>query len=99
MAKVIFSIQYDVFPAKREDYLGIIRELKTLVNANGLIGYAVYEKKNKKNSFIESYEFENEQAYEEFDDNDNERIDILMSKLSDLIKENTTTYTTMFEVL
>ena len=99
MAKVIFSIQYDVFPAKREDYLGIIRELKTLVDANGLIGYSVYEKKNKKNSFVETYEFESEQAYEEFDDNDNERVDILMSKLSDLIKENSTIYTTMYEVL
>ena len=98
MAKVIFSIQYDIFPAKRDDYLGIIRELKTLVKANGLVGYSVYEKKNK-NSFVETYEFENEQAYDEFDDNDNERVDILMSKLSDLIKENSTIYTTMYEVL
>jgi len=99
MAKVIFSIQYEVFPAKREEYLGIIRELKTLVSANGLIRYSVFEKKNKQNNFVESYEFENEQAYEEFDDNQNERVDILMSKLSDMIKENSTKYITMYEVL
>ncbi|HEX2868830.1 MAG TPA: antibiotic biosynthesis monooxygenase [Ignavibacteriales bacterium] len=99
MAKVIFSIQYDVLPAKRDEYLNIMRELKTLVSSNGLLSYSVYEKKNKQNSFEEVYTFENDEAYEAFDDNQNERIDILMSKLSDLIKENSTKYTTMFEVL
>ena len=99
MAKVIFSIQYDVMPNKRDEYLNIIRELKTLVSSNGLLSYSVYEKKNKANSFEEVYTFESDEAYEAFDDNQNERIDILMSKLSDLIKENSTKYTTMYEVL
>ncbi|MCU7503212.1 MAG: hypothetical protein HF314_09070 [Ignavibacteria bacterium] len=99
MAKVIFSIQYEVIPAKRDEYLNIMRELKTLVSSNGLLSYSVYEKKNKTNSFEELYTFENDEAYEAFDDNQNERIDILMSKLSDLIKENSTKYTTMYEVL
>ncbi|MGE5352939.1 MAG: antibiotic biosynthesis monooxygenase [Acidobacteriota bacterium] len=99
MAKVIFSIQYDVMPAKRDEYLNIMRELKTLVSSNGLLSYSVYEKKNKQNSFEEVYTFESDEAYEAFDDNQNERIDILMSKLSDLIKENSTKYTTMYEVL
>ncbi|MCX6149429.1 MAG: hypothetical protein NTX22_02770 [Ignavibacteriales bacterium] len=99
MGKVIFSIQYDVNSPKRDEYLGIMRELKSLVKADGLISYSVFEKKNKQNSFEELYQFESEQAYEEFDDNQDERVDILMSKLSDLIKENSTKYTTMHEVV
>ncbi|MGE5399918.1 MAG: hypothetical protein ACM3S2_05925 [Ignavibacteriales bacterium] len=99
MAKVIFSIQYDVIPSKRDEYLNIMRELKTLVSGNGLVSYSVYEKKNKANSFEEVYTFASDEAYEEFDDNQNERIDILMSKLSDMIKENSTKYTTMHEVI
>ncbi|HEX2962206.1 MAG: hypothetical protein HF300_02615 [Ignavibacteria bacterium] len=99
MAKVIFSIQYDVVPTKRDEYFNIMRELKTLVASNGLLSYSIYEKKNKQNSFEEVYTFESDEAYEAFDDNQNERIDILMSKLSDLIKENSTKYTTMYEVL
>ncbi|MGE5432826.1 MAG: antibiotic biosynthesis monooxygenase [Syntrophomonadaceae bacterium] len=99
MAKVIFSIQYEVIPTKRDEYLNIMRELKTLVSSNGLLSYSVYEKKNKANSFEEVYTFESDEAYEAFDDNQNERIDILMSKLSDLIKDNSTKYTTMYEVL
>lgn len=99
MAKVIFSIQYEVVPTKRDEYFNIMRELKTLVASNGLLSYSIYEKKNKQNSFEEVYTFESDEAYEAFDDNQNERIDILMSKLSDLIKENSTKYTTMYEVL
>jgi quinol monooxygenase YgiN len=99
MAKVIFSIQYDIIPSNREDYLTVVRELKTLIKANGLLSYSVFEKKNKQNSFEEVYIFESDQAYEEFDDIQDERIDILMSKLSDLIKDNSTKYTTLNEVL
>lgn len=99
MGKVIFSIQYDVFPAKRNDYLNIVRELKTLVASEGLESYSVFEKKNKANSFEEVYIFSSEDAYEAFDDNQNERIDILMSKLSDLITENSQKYTTLYEVV
>ncbi|MDP4174588.1 MAG: hypothetical protein Q8933_11495 [Bacteroidota bacterium] len=99
MGKVIFSIQYDVFPAKRNDYLNLIRELKTLISAEGLESYSVYEKKNKANSFEEVYIFSSEESYESFDDIQNERIDILMSKLSDLITENSQKYTTLHEVV
>lgn len=98
MAKVIFSIQYDVIPDKREEYLNLMREMKSLVSGNGLVSYSVYEKKNKANSFEELYVFEGEDAYEEFDDNQSERVDILMAKLSDMIKENSAKYTTLQEV-
>ncbi|MGE5363960.1 MAG: hypothetical protein ACM3SM_07505 [Bacteroidota bacterium] len=99
MAKVIFSIQYEVLPSKRDEYLNIMREMKTLVTGNGLVSYSVYEKKNKPNSFEEIYTFSGDEAYEQFDDNQNERIDILMSKLSDMIKENSTKYTTLQEII
>ncbi|HEX2983146.1 MAG TPA: hypothetical protein VHO28_06345 [Ignavibacteriales bacterium] len=99
MAKVIFSIQYDIYPSKRNDYIGIVKELKNLVSAEGLESYSVYEKKNKENSFEEVYIFASEEAYEKFEDIQNERIDILMTKLSDLIKDNSTKYTRMSEVI
>lgn len=99
MAKVIFSIEYEVLPNKRDEYLSIMKEMKSLVSANGLISYSVYEKKNKSNNFEEIYVFESAESYEEYDDNQNERVDILMSKLSDVLKENSTKYNTLSEVL
>ncbi len=98
MSKVIFSIRYNVFPEKREEYLDVVRELKNLVKADGLESYSVFEQKNKANNFEEIYIFKNKESYEHFEENTDERIDILMTKLSDMIKEQSTQYTTLFEV-
>jgi quinol monooxygenase YgiN len=98
MSKVIFSIRYNIFSEKREEYLDVVRELKNIVKAEGLETYSVFEQKNKPNNFEEVYIFKSQEAYENFEDNTDERIDILMTKLSDMIKEQTTQYTTLFEV-
>lgn len=98
MGKVIFSIKYSILPEKRNDYLDVIRELKNLVKTEGLESYSVYETKGKANDFEEIYVFESNQAYEDFDDQSDERVDILMTKLSDMIKQQSTHYSTLFEV-
>ncbi|MCZ7603661.1 MAG: hypothetical protein QY331_04770 [Melioribacteraceae bacterium] len=98
MAKVIFSIKYSILPEKRNDYLDVIRELKNLVKAEGLESYSVFETKGKANDFEEIYIFKDHQAYEDFDDQSDERVDILMTKLSDMIKQQSTHYSTLFEV-
>ncbi|MBI1932781.1 MAG: hypothetical protein HYS24_09625 [Ignavibacteriales bacterium] len=98
MAKVIFSISYDILPEKRNDYLGIVRELKSIIKSDGLESYSVFEQKSKENSFQEIYVYKSQQAWEDSDESENERVDILMTKLSDLIKEKSTQYSTLFEV-
>ncbi len=98
MSKVIFSIRYSIIPEKREEYLGVVKELKSIIKAEGLESYSVFEQKNKSNSFEEVYMFSNQEAYENFDDNADERIDILMTKLSDMIKQQTTQYSTLIEI-
>ena len=99
MAKVLFSIQYEVNADKRDEYLSVAKELKTLLKADGLESYSVYEVKGKKNQFQEIYTFASETAYEDFDDNQNERINILINKLSDLTTNNSTRYSTLNEVI
>jgi L-rhamnose mutarotase len=98
MSKVIFSIRYNIFPERRGEYLDVVRELKNIVKAEGLESYSVYEQKNKANFFEEIYIFKNKESYESFEENTDERVDILMTKLSDMIKEQSTQYTTLFEV-
>ena len=99
MGKVIFSIKYGIQPDKRNEYLGIVRELKSLVKAEGLESYSVFEEKNKQNNFSEVYVFASSEAYEKFDDIEDERIDLLMTKLSDMIMQQSTHYSTMYEVV
>lgn len=98
MSRVIFSIRYQVYPERRQEYLDVVRELKNIIKAEGLESYSVFEQKNKPNNFEEVYLFKSEEAFENFDDNQDERIDILMTKLSDMIKEQSTQYTTSHEV-
>jgi L-rhamnose mutarotase len=98
MGKVLFSIRYEIIPEKRESYLDVIRELKSLIKADGLDNYSVYEQKGKPNNFEEVYVFESKDAYEDFDDDPNERVDLLMNKLSDMVKEQSTRYSTLFEI-
>lgn len=99
MSKVLFTITYEIFPEHREQYFSVIKELKHLISADGLESYEVYEIKNKKNSFKEIYTFIDNEAFEAFDDMDNERVNILMNKLTSMIKEQTTNYQTLHEIL
>lgn len=98
MGRVIFSIKYSIFPDKREDYMAIIRELKTLVKAEGLESYSIFEQKGKKNNFEEIYIFRDNKSYEDFDDDSDDRVDLLMNKLSDMIEQQSTGYSTLFEI-
>ena len=98
MAKVIFTIQYELKADKKEEYLSVVRELKNLLKDDDLQSYEVYRLKGKGNHFQEIYTFQSEQAYEDFDDNQNERINILINKLSDLTVENTTKYSTLYQI-
>ena len=98
MAKVIFSIQYEISSNKKEEYFGVVKELKNLLKAEGLENYSVYEIKGKPNNFQEIYTFSSSEAFEQFDDNQNERLNILINKLNDLTTDNSTKYTTLYEV-
>jgi L-rhamnose mutarotase len=98
MAKVIFSVQYEISSSKKEEYFGVVKELKNLLKADGLDNYTVYEVKGKPNHYQEIYTFSSNEAFEQFDDNQNERLNILINKLSDLTTENSTKYTTLYEV-
>ena len=98
MSKVIFSIQYELQPENREEYLRTIRELKNLLKADGLESYSVFEAKGKQNNFQEQYTFESMEAFENFDDDTDERINILINKINDLTVEHSTKYTTLSEI-
>jgi len=95
----MFSVRYSIVPEKRAEYLTIVKELKSIVKTEGLESYAVFEQKNKPNTFEEVYLYNNMESYENSDENVDERVDILMTKLSDLVIEKTTQYTTLVEVV
>ena len=98
MSKVLFTINYDIQGDKKEEYLKTIRELKSLIKAEGLESYSVYEVKGKPNRFQEQYIFGSDEAFENFEDATDERINILINKIGGMTVEHTTKYTTQTEV-
>jgi hypothetical protein len=98
MSKVLFTIQYEIVPEKRDEYLRVIKELKNLLKAEGLESYSVYEVKGKTISFQELYTFTNMEAYEAFDDMNDERINILVDKISSMSVEKSTKYNTLIQL-
>ncbi len=55
--------------------------------------------KGKHNQYQEQYTFESEEAFEAFDDNNDERVNILIDKLSDLTIVNSTRYLTLNKII
>jgi len=98
MSKVLFTINYEIQGDKKEEYIKTIRELKNLIKAEGLESYSVYEVKGKANRFQEQYIFSSDEAFENFEDATDERINILINKIGGMTVEHTTKYATQTEV-
>jgi L-rhamnose mutarotase len=98
MSKVLFTINYEIQQDKKEEYLRTIRELKTLIKAEGLESYSVFEVKGKTSRFQEQYIFASDEAFENFEDDTDERVNILINKISSMTIEHSTKYSTFNEV-
>jgi quinol monooxygenase YgiN len=92
MGNVIFTVKYKLKDNTEEEYLKIAKELKAIVKAEGLLDYQIL-KLQGKNEFCEMFVFENQEAYENYDDDD-EMLTLLLSKLSELIVEGSMEYST-----
>jgi L-rhamnose mutarotase len=99
MSKVIFTIQYELKENKKEEFINVVNELKNLLNADGLENYSVFKVKGKLDQYQEQYTFESEEAFDAFDDNDDERINILIDKLNDITTDHSTRYLTLNKII
>jgi len=99
MSKVIFTIQYELKDGQEDQYTNVINELKNLLNAEGLEDYSVFKVKGKQNHYQEQYTFSSEEAFEAFDDDNDERINILINKLSDLTVDHSSKYITLSKII
>lgn len=98
MSKVVFTVQYEVKEDQLNNYFQSIREMKSLVKTEGLEQYSVYQVKGKKNTFAELFVFRNAEFYEQYEDNIDERLSVLLSKIETLKVHGTTRYTTQEEL-
>lgn len=99
MSKILFEINYNIYPKKREKYLDCVEELKLIINNDGEEKYFVYEDSKKTNNFSEIYIVASEEELEEIEDNQEERARELTAQLfNDFILDKKVIYTTKKEI-
>jgi hypothetical protein len=85
MAKVLFTISYEIKPVKRNEYLSLASEMKNhFVNILGK-EYDIFEQKGKKNIFSEVFTCNSIEEYDDLEDASDEKIQELISKLEEMI--------------
>lgn len=98
MSRVLFTTKYSIESDRLSEYENIIDEIRNLFNQKEGISFSLFKVKGKENSFQEVYEYESKEIWENADEEEDERYEILMSKLADLIVPKTTEYSTLFEI-
>ena len=96
MAKVIFTISYEIHPEKREEYLLLMREMKQYLTGVKGREYFVYETKGKKNNFSEVFQFSSLEEYDDLEDHDEQMTDFV-GRLEPLLLTGKMRYTTLVE--
>ncbi len=81
MSKIIFEINYNINPAKRNEYLELAEKLKDVIKNNLGKDYDIYENKKGSNNFSEIYVCKDEEEYENIEDNNDESVMDLTDKL------------------
>ncbi|KXK54961.1 MAG: hypothetical protein UZ05_CHB002000760 [Chlorobi bacterium OLB5] len=99
MNRILFQINYDVFPDKREEYIQTIKELESYMRSHTDHNYMVVEDKNKTNSFTEVYILKDEAEFDGMEDEMDDTIYSLTTKiLSQYVVDGKTRYSTFYEV-
>lgn len=99
MAKVIFTIAYDITPEHRDAYLELVGEMRDhLVKEKGK-NYSIYEQRGKKNSFVEVFICNSMEEYDGLEDNQDEKTESLVNRLEGFLHSPKMKYTTLVEAV
>ena len=97
MARVIFTISYEINPEKREEYLALSKKMKEHLSGTKGKNYAIYEQKGKKNSFSEVFVCNSQAEFDELEDQD-EQTEDLVNRLEPFLANGKSKYTTLIEL-
>lgn len=98
MAKIIFTISYDVKPEKREEYLALARDMQAYIAGTKGKNYGIYEQKNKKNSFLEIFICTDKDEYERLEDDQDETTHEMINRLDEFLADGKMEFSTLFGV-
>lgn len=99
MAKILFEVNYNIYPGKREGYLKLIEELKSYIKNATQKDYFVFEDSKKKNNFSEIIFFDSNEEFDNFEDMQDDKIKELMNNITNnFVIEKKVNYITKEEI-
>lgn len=99
MSRILFTINYDVHPERRDDYIATAKELVNYMKSHTDHNYMIVEDKTKKNSFSEVYILKDEAEFDGLEDEMDDTIYGLTTKiLSEYVVDGKTRYSTHYEI-
>jgi len=91
MSKVLLEINYEVQPAKREEYLKLITDLKSAYETSKIADLEIFEVQGSPNNFMEIYTYDSEDSFQNADDS---AFDETVVKINDcLVPDKIRSYT------
>ena len=98
MARVIFTISYEINTEKRDAYLALSKAMKEHLAGTKGKNYTIYEQKGKKNTFSEVFICNSVEEFDQLEDDQDERTEELVSQLESLLVNGKMKYTTLVEL-
>jgi quinol monooxygenase YgiN len=99
MNRILFKINYDIHPEKRDEYISTMKELEKYIKDNTNHNYMVVEDKSHKNNFSEIYICKDEAEFEGLEDEMDDTIYGLTTKiLTEYVVDGKTKYSTFYEL-
>jgi L-rhamnose mutarotase len=99
MPRVMFTISYGIKPERRDEYIGLTKEMKEHFTTVGQKNYSVFEVKGKKNQFTEVFITNSIEEFDALEDNQDEKTEALVSRLEEFVDDEGMKYSTLIEAV
>jgi L-rhamnose mutarotase len=95
----MFTISYGIKPERRDEYIGLTKEMKEHFTTVGQKNYSVFEVKGKKNQFTEVFITNSIEEFDALEDNQDEKTEALVSRLEEFVDDEGMKYSTLIEAV
>lgn len=96
---ILFEIKYKIIEDKRDEYLELISRFKSHYINQGITEYKVYQDEKNPLEFTEIFIFEDENAFEKFEEDSSDEINEMLTTLvRDMVLDQKIKYRTKKEI-
>ena len=98
MAKVLFTISYEIQPEKREEYLSLAQQMKQHFTGAKGKDYTIFEQKSRKNSFSELFICRSVEEFDQLEDDQDDTTQKFINQLDEYLVNGKMKYSTLIEI-